>query len=131
MAEGSNTGELITRVAGTDLAAGDLAEPEVVGSVWAGWRNRRRWWRWPPSLFSLPDFEADQKSVLECLRDLEALRGANRRGDANEADVPCLWEPPGDPARIEQIESIPAEEIRERVQTRRAMLKRNIGPRKN
>jgi hypothetical protein len=83
-----------------------------------------------PSLFSLLDFETDQKSLLDGLRDLEALRDASIEREGNNADVPGLLEPPGY-AAIEQIESIPAEEIRERAQTRRAMLKRNIGPRKN
>jgi natural product biosynthesis luciferase-like monooxygenase protein len=79
----------------------------------------------------LLDFETDQKSILDGLRDLEALREANSRREGNEAEVPAFWEPPGYAAPIEQIESIPAQEIRERAQTRRAMLKRNSGLRKN
>jgi hypothetical protein len=79
----------------------------------------------------LLDFETDQKSVLDGLLDLEALREANSKGEGNEAGVPRFWEPPGYAAPIEQIDSIPAEEIRERAQTRRAMLKRNTGLRKN
>jgi hypothetical protein len=44
---------------------------------------------------------------------------------------PSPWEPPGYAAPIDQTESIPAEEIRERAQTLGAMLRRNTGLRKN
>jgi len=79
----------------------------------------------------LLDFRADQKSVLDGLRNLEALREASTGCEGKKADVPGFWEPPGDAAPIEQTDSIPAEEIRERAQTRRAMLRRNTGLRKN